>query len=97
MQKISLKAGEKKIIQVPDLSTAGYSLTFSGNYELIIKVERPVQYRKNDIKIAGGTKKISFEITALKTGKASLMFQQKRSWEQSATAANEWLYEITVE
>jgi len=92
-QKINIAIEEKIIIQLPDLSTAGYSWEISGKFEDIISVEK-VKEKAEKTKTAGGQKEISFEITGIKKGKASLLFQQKRSWEEKAKADKE--FEITV-
>ena len=94
MQKISISTGEKTIIQLPDLSTAGYSWEISGKFEDFISVEKMANEKTTRIKVVGGKKEISFEITGLQKGKATLQFQQKRSWEDKANKEKE--YEITV-
>ena len=97
IQKISIETGEKTIIQLPDLSTAGYSWEIDGKFEDIISVEKMPKEKNAQSKVAGGQTEISYEITGLKKGKATLQFQQKRSWENKANADKEKQYEITVE
>jgi len=93
-QKLNIAIEEKIVIQLPDLSTAGYSWDISGNFEDIISVEKMAKEKSTQKKTVGGQKEISFEITGMKKGKATLLFQQKRSWEDKAKADKE--FEITV-
>ena len=95
-QKISIEIGEKTIIQLPDLSTAGYSWEIDGKFEDIISVEKMPKEKNAQSKAVGGQTEISYEITGLKKGKATLQFQQKRNWESKAKAEKEKQYEITV-
>ena len=94
MQKINIATGEKTIIQLPDISTAGYSWELSGKYEEIVSVEKMTKGKSEGTKTVGGQKETSFEITGMKKGKAKLLFQQKRSWEDKVKAEKE--FEITV-
>jgi len=94
IQKISIATGEKTIIQLPDLSTAGYSWEIDGEFEKIISVEKMAKEKSTRSKIVGGKDEVSFEITGLKKGKVTIQFQQKRSWENTANKEKE--YEITV-
>ena len=94
IQKISIAAGEKTIIQLPDLSTAGYSWEMDGKFENIISVEKIKEEKTIRSKTVGGQKEISYKITGLQKGKATLQFLQRRSWEDKANANKE--YEITV-
>ena len=94
IQKISIETGEKTIIQLPDLSTAGYSWEISGKFEDIVSVEKMTKEKSERTKTVGGQKDIAFEITGLQKGKALLRFQQKRNWEDKVKADKE--YEITV-
>jgi predicted secreted protein len=93
-QKLNIAIEEKIIIQLPDLSTAGYSWEISGKFEDIVSVEKMTKEKSERTKTVGGQKDISFQITGLQKGKALLLFQQKRNWEDKVKADKE--YEITV-
>ena len=96
MQSISIATGEKTVIKLPDLSTAGYSWEIVGDFEKIISVEKMAKELPANSKIVGGKDEVSFEITGLQKGIVTIQFQQKRSWEKDAGAAKTLEYAIAV-
>lgn len=95
MDEIKIKVGDSTEIRLESLSTAGYTWEVKNDDSTIVSVV-PVknQQQGGQFLPAGRSFEEVYTIKALHTGAATVLFQQKRSWED--TVLKEKKYVITV-
>ena len=95
MDEIKLKVGDSTEVSLESLSTAGYTWEVKNPDSTIVSVTQvDNQQQGGQFLPAGRSFDEMYSIKALHTGAATVLFQQKRSWED--TVLKEKKYVITV-
>lgn len=95
MDEIKLKVGDSTEVSLESLSTAGYTWEVKNADSTIVSVTQVDNQQKGGQFLpAGRSFDEVYSIKALHAGAASVLFQQKRSWED--TVLKEKKYVITV-
>ena len=95
MDDIKLKVGDSTEVSLESLSTAGYTWAVKNADSAIVSVTQvDRQQQAGQFLPAGKSFDEVYTIKALHTGAATVLFQQKRSWED--TVLKEKKYVITV-
>lgn len=93
MENLQLHTGETCTVELPDLSTAGYSWVIEGDYASIIDIKESI-IKKSEM--PGGVQTKQFTITGIKKGEVTISFKQSRTWDKKNSAATVLHYFIIV-
>ena len=97
--RIELQVGERKVVRLPGLGTAGYSWTHSLNgsdQTVAITSSTAPPPGPGPSPGVGPSSDALFTIEALKSGQVSLHLTQRRSWEKNTSPLKEHTVTIVV-
>ena len=94
-ERIRLRVGEEHPVRLESLLTAGYEWMPEADDPSIASVRKSTPAAGGERAVGAGPDEV-FKIKAMRPGKATVRFAQRRSWEPSAQSEDEHVIELDV-